>query len=241
MGFGGAGAGGAVAGVSITGGVSGTAGAGAAGSAETRADWAGAMTGSGVVEGSATAEAGGVSTAAATGGVACCAGPTTTAADVSCAGALAGSSVGFGGSTNGCGDVFFFFFFFLRASTGSVRVSSDRPRRMHQGPARWPRRRHQDPTPSTCSAATSAGRRTALHSCHSAFARAGRQAGINDTFTDSLPLATRSSPFWNSVSGSWWRADPVHRQHPGLDHLDRRRASSTGRDGPRGRRVPCRR
>src|SRR6478672_13123580 len=50
---------------------------------------------------------------------------------------------------------------------------------------------------------TSAGRRTALHSCHSAFARAGRQAGINDTFTDSVPLATRSSPFWNSVSGSW--------------------------------------
>ena len=31
-----------------------------------------------------------------------------------------------------------------------------------------------------------------------------RSDGISETLTDSLPLATRSSPFWKSASGSWW-------------------------------------
>src|SRR5262249_25288045 len=45
------------------------------------------------------------------------------------------------------------------------------------------------------------GKRFSTHVVYSSVS--GDQAGIRETFTDSLPLATRSRPFWNSGSGNW--------------------------------------
>src|ERR1700694_4005348 len=45
-------------------------------------------------------------------------------------------------------------------------------------------------------------KRSRLMSCGPYIAGVVDQAGINETLTDSVPLATRSRPFWNSVSGN---------------------------------------